>query len=148
VLSPREERRREHSRELVSEIAARRERRAAHEGEWAGTRRVAGHHRQPAANVVERVDEGDGTGAQAASARNAGRSDEHEPPDSRRLSCRELRREEPAEGVTGDVGTLEACCIEPAGEPGAHLGEAECLPGPRQIDDVEPPTCRQRLDDG
>lgn len=60
----------------------------------------------------------------------------------------ELRRGKPAERVPGDVCAVELGRVEPAGEPVAELVRTREAPQRGQVDDVEPPVGRKRLEQG
>src|SRR5207302_5252458 len=73
--------------------------------------------------------------------------DEDEPPDAARVSRGELRSEEPAEGVPGDVRTADSDRVEPPREPCGHLCELRRPSSPRQIDHVHPAAVAQQVDE-
>ena len=109
-----------------------------------GAHSVTDDRRQPCANVVQLLEQRQRPLEHTAPARNAGRRDQHQPPNPIRLLQRQLRRHQPTERMSENVHPSEPNSVEQTPEPRRHLTRAQA-PQPRQLHQTEPPALRKPL---
>jgi len=116
------------------------------QADWAGAKTVGDDGRNPLADIEQLTEQRKRAPEHTAFARDAGRSDEHEPADARWVLPGELGREKPAERVPDDVDLLELRRVEKADEPRCELTGADTTE-PRQPDEMQPVVVFEQLGD-
>jgi hypothetical protein len=106
---------------------------------------VAEDRRQVAADVVQRLDEGQRATEDTATAGDAGGRGQDQPADAFGPLGRQLGGEQAAERVPDHVDAVEPGGVEPAPEPGRDLAGGEA-PESRQLDQVEPVLPAEQVD--
>jgi len=91
------------------------------EADRAGPHRVGHDRRQLPPHRVELVEQRQRASEHPATARDARRRDEHETPDTLRLTRRDLGRDEPAQRMPEHVHAPEPRGVEKAAEPRSEL---------------------------
>jgi hypothetical protein len=119
---------------------------ATGDSERPGAQRVAHDNRHRPPYVGKLVQQRERAADEVPSARDSGRSHEHEATHSRRRFRGELRRDDAAERMADEVHALETYRVEEARNPPAQVGPGHVPCKGWKIDGEEMPARPERLD--